>query len=179
MKRRQEWWWSTEKDWIFIHKKFDFCDQVTKIKFLVNKNSIFSFTLFDITDMKEWYGISVLEFKKHGGGGLYQYYQSMTKLLTTIYPKYSFRNLISLIFSCYPWEIYRFSKPHHVPRHKKTFSKQQRLLFEYTKQVHLIVLIIFVDCEGGCRDECVDFNRGEKTVWSGCIFSFPFISFWI
>ncbi len=39
----------------------------------------------------------------------------------------------------FPWEFYRFSKPHHVPKSSKLFSKRQLLLFQYVKKVSATV----------------------------------------
>ncbi len=38
--------------------------------------------------MKDWYTVTIDKFRKAGGGGLYDHYHSMSKLLQTNYPEY-------------------------------------------------------------------------------------------
>ncbi len=88
----------------------------------------------DIKDLKDWYNVTENEFKRAGGGGLHAHYRSMSKLLFTIFPKYQL--LPSCAYSCcFPWQFYRFSKPHHVPYGSKSFSKRQQVLFQHIKTV--------------------------------------------
>ncbi len=56
-------------------------------------------------------------------------------------PNYSLPSIQSITHSFtalldgHKWEWYRFSKPHQVPQHKRTFSKQQQRLYHVVSKV--------------------------------------------
>ncbi len=43
--------------------------------------------------MKDWYNVTLKSFLKAGGGGLYKHYNSMTNLLSNVYPQYHWFHL--------------------------------------------------------------------------------------
>ncbi len=41
-----------------------------------------------IRDVQDWYSVTEKEFRRAGGGGLFHHYNSMYKMLRSIFPEY-------------------------------------------------------------------------------------------
>ncbi len=71
----------------------------------------------------DWYLVSKLQVVKYGGGSLLHHYKgSLIRALQAIYPQHL-------------WHPYQFDHPHHVPKGKYSFSKDQYLLFQTLRGV--------------------------------------------